>query len=211
MPMTLYDISPSITSQLAVFPGDTPAQREILLDMARGNNITLSTLRATVHLGAHIDGPNHYGRDAPGVDSIPLERFVGTCQVVHVPNTRGRRVSINDINIAITEPRVLLRTDSFPDPNHWNGDFAAIAPSLVDSLHEQGVVLVGIDTPSVDSSDSKSLEAHQRFLANDITILEGLVLTGVEPGIYELIALPLRLVGFDASPVRAVLRRNTPA
>lgn len=205
--MLLIDISPAITPALAVWPGDTPPSREIFLDIARGDNITLSTLHATVHLGSHVDGANHYGLNAPSVDAAPLERFIGTCQVLQSPNTRGRRVTIDDIKEKIVHPRVLIRTDSFPDPNRWNDDFSALEPSLVDFLHGHGVELIGIDTPSVDTADSKDLPAHQRCLAHNISILEGLVLGDVRPGIYDLIALPLKLVGFDASPVRAVLRK----
>jgi arylformamidase len=101
---------------------------------------------------------------------------------------------------------VLIATGTFPDPNDWNGDFAGLEPELVDSLHRLGVMTIGIDTPSVDLFESRDLPAHARFLANDMAILEGLVLKDVPEGEYDLIALPLKLVGFDASPVRAVLR-----
>src|SRR5207237_3037447 len=103
--------------------------------------------------------------------------------------------------------RVLLVTGTFPNPEKFNEDFAGLEPDLVDHLHSLGVRLIGIDTPSVDLFDSKDLPAHRRFLAHDMAILENLVLDGVAEGIYELIALPLNLEGFDASPVRAVLRR----
>jgi len=106
----------------------------------------------------------------------------------------------------VTTPRVLLRTASFPDPRKWNNDFASLSPELVDALHARGVVLIGIDTPSVDPFDSKTLEAHQAFGRHDMAVLEGVVLDEAEDGVYELIALPLRLRGADASPVRAVLR-----
>jgi arylformamidase len=102
--------------------------------------------------------------------------------------------------------RVLIHTGTFPNPRKWNNDFAALEPALVDALHSMGVITVGIDTPSVDLMESKDLPAHARFLANDMAILEGLVLNDVPESAYELIALPLPLVGFDASPVRAVLR-----
>jgi arylformamidase len=106
----------------------------------------------------------------------------------------------------ITEERVLLCTGTYPDPNRFQTDFAALAPELVDHLHNLGVRLVGIDTPSVDLFESKDLPAHRRLLAHDMAILEGLVLANVPPGRYELCALPLPLIGFDASPVRAILR-----
>lgn len=202
----LYDITPPISPRLCVWPGDTPPSREVLLDMHRGDNLTLSTLRATVHLGAHADAPRHYGRDAASIESRPLEFYLGRCQVMHVRVARGARVGVSDLRSQVNAPRVLLATGTFPDPESWNRDFAALEPALVDALHARGVRLIGIDTPSVDLMDSKDLPAHQRFLANDMAILEGLVLHEVPDGEYELIALPLPLAGFDASPVRAVLR-----
>ena len=204
----LYDISPPITPQLAVWPGDTPPSREVLLDLARGDSVTLSTLHATVHLGAHADAPSHYDRAAPAIGQRPLERYLGPCQVIRVPAPRASRIRPAELPGAIAAPRILLATGTAPDPARFNEDFAALSPELVDWLHGQGVVLIGIDTPSVDLFASKDLPAHQRCLAHDLAILEGLVLDQVPEGLYELIALPLRLEGFDASPVRAVLRAS---
>ncbi len=202
----IYDITPPISPDLKVWPGDTPPSREVLLDMKRGDNLTLSTLHATVHLGAHADAPSHYGRDAPSIEQRSLELYVGPCQVIHLDVKHGARIEPEDVPAIIQAQRLLLATGTFPDPRKWNEDFAALSPGLVDHLHEQGVKLIGIDTPSVDLFGSKDLPAHQRFLAHDMAILEGLMLKDVPQGMYELIALPLPLVGFDASPVRAVLR-----
>lgn len=209
----LYDLTPPISPDLKVWPGDTPPSREVLLDMKKGANVTLSTLRATVHLGAHADGPNHYGTNAPAIDQRSLDFYLGPCQVIRANVARGQRVSLQNLRLEISDlktqiqtPRVLIATGTFPDPSNWNSDFAAIEPSLIDDLHSVGVITIGIDTPSVDLQDSKDLTAHARFLVNDMAILEGLVLKDVPEGVYELIALPLKLVGFDASPVRAVLR-----
>jgi arylformamidase len=202
----LYDISPPISPQLAVWPGDTPPTREVLLELSRGDNVTLSTLHATVHLGAHADAPSHYGIRGTDIAARPLDRYLGPCEVMRVPVQRGQRVTRAMLTRPIHAPRVLLATGTFPDPAHFNQDFAALAPELIDALHDAQVILVGIDTPSVDLFASKDLPAHQRFLAHDMAILEGLVLANVPEGSYELIALPLSLVGFDASPVRAVLR-----
>jgi arylformamidase len=204
--MTLYDITPPITQYLRVWPGDTPPAREVLLDIRRGDEITLSTLRATVHLGAHADAPSHYGAGAPPIDARSLDYYLGPCQVIRVPVPRGSRVAPEAITVPIAAPRVLLDTGTHPDPELFPEDFAALAPELVAWLHRQGVRLVGIDTPSVDLFPSKELPAHKTFLRHDMAILEGLLLKDVPEGVYELIALPLRLVGFDASPVRAVLR-----
>jgi arylformamidase len=199
----IYDISPPITPLLAVFPGDTPPSRKVLLDMARGDPLTLSTWTSTVHVGAHADAPSHYGVDGRTIDEQPLDLYCGPCRVVHV----AAKLLTPEMFPAVDTERLLIATGSYPDPTAWNDDFAALSPELVDHLAKLGVRLVGVDTPSVDPADSKDLPAHHRFLANDMAIIEGLVLADVPAGNnYELIALPLRLTGFDASPVRAVLR-----
>lgn len=206
----LIDLTPPVTPQLGVWPGDTPPAREVLCDLERGDNITLSTLRGTVHLGAHADGPNHYGRGAEGIGERPLTPYVGPCHVIDAPVARGTRVQLADLRGSLAEirhPRVLLRTGTFPDANAWNEDFAGLSVELIEALAARGVRLIGLDTPSVDLFSSKDLPAHQAFLRHDVAILEGLVLAHVEPGDYELLAAPLKLMGFDASPVRAVLRR----
>jgi len=202
----IYDITPVISPTLRVWPGDTPPSREVLVDMKRGANLTLSTLRATVHLGAHADAPSHYGADAPCIEARSLDFYLGRCQVIRVAATRGERLSPGDLSSKVVAERILFATGTYPDPRNFNEDFAALSPDLLDKLHGQGVILVGIDTPSVDLFDSKDLPSHQACLRHDMAILEGIVLEGVPGGIYELIALPLKLEGFDASPVRAVLR-----
>ena len=206
--MRIHDISPTVSPALAVWPGDTPARREVLLDIARGDSLTLSTLHATVHLGAHADAPSHYGRDAATIERLSLERYVGPCQVLRPAAARGERLGVRALPPTLAAPRVLFATGTYPEPTLFNPDFAALAPELCAELHARGVMLVGIDTPSVDLFDSKDLPAHQACLRHDLAILEGLVLEGVPEGIYELIALPLKLEGFDASPVRAILRER---
>jgi arylformamidase len=202
----IYDISPPISERLAVWPGDTPPRREVLCDMRRGDNITLSTLHATVHLGAHADAPSHYSRDAATIERQSLDIYLGPCQVIRIVAPRRSRITPKMLRVPVTAERVLVATDTFPDPTQFNEDFAALTPELIETLHERGVRLVGIDTPSVDLFDSKDLPAHQACLRCEMAILEGLVLRDIPEGEYELIALPLNLVGFDASPVRAVLR-----
>jgi arylformamidase len=195
-----------ISPRLAVWPGDTSPSRAVLMDLARGDSVTLSTLHATVHLGAHADAPSHYDRYAAAMHERDLSFYLGPCQVMRVGVERGALVEPEDLTAPVTAPRVLLATGTYPDPEHWNDDFAALSPRLVEALHQRGVRLIGIDTPSVDLKDSKDLPSHQALLTHDMANLEGLVLSEVPEGIYELIALPLRLEGFDGSPVRAVLR-----
>ena len=205
----IYDITPPVTPSLAVWPGDTPPSREVLRDMDRGESLTLSTLRATVHLGAHADAPSHYGRDAPTIDQRPIERYLGPAQVIRVAADRGGTVSPERLGGPVRAERVLLATGTYPDVEAFHRDFAALTVDLVEFLHGHGVVLIGTDTPSVDRFASTDLPVHEACLRRDIAILEGLVLDAVPEGVYELIALPLRLVGFDASPVRAILRTTS--
>jgi arylformamidase len=202
----IIDISPVLAPAIAVWPGDTPMTREVLAELAHGANLTLSTLHGTVHLGAHTDSPGHTDVGGADIASQPLDAYIGRCQVVGVDVAPGARIRVADLRAEITEPRVLLRTGTFPDPQRWNTDFAALSVELVTHLAARRVRLVGIDTPSVDPFSSKDLPAHAACVAHDIRVLEGVVLGHVLDGVYELVALPLRLEGFDASPVRAILR-----
>jgi arylformamidase len=222
----VYDISPPITEKISVWPGDTQPSRETLMQIACGDAVTLSTLRSTVHLGAHADGPSHYSKDAPAIAERSLDYYIGPCQVIRVNVTPATRISTRMFSDAVQRspaavgtdltsraentihlpPRILFATGTFPNPEKWNSDFAALSVELIDFLHERAVVTVGIDTPSVDLFESKDLPVHRAILTHDMAILEGLILKDVPEGMYELIALPLRLVGFDASPVRAILR-----
>ncbi len=205
--MNYWDISPLISPRLAVWPGDTPLSREILVDISKGENIDLSTLRATVHIGAHTDAPHHYHRDGVGIHAVDIETYIGPCFVHTVENKPMIMPSDCSIPLASGAKRILFRTNSFPNPDVFNQDFAAFHPDAIAAMGQAGVVLVGIDTPSVDPFSSKDLRSHQNLFKYKMANLEGIVLTNAADGHYELIALPLRLEGFDASPVRAILRR----
>lgn len=215
---TLLDISPAMTPAIQVWPGDTPFTREVLLEREKGASVTLSTIRTTLHLGSHADGSNHYATRAEGgvgVGEMPLERYIGPCHVLRASiagSGHERRIEPSDVEGlgGVRHPRVLLRTGTFPDPSRWNTDFAGLSVALVDALAAKGVTTIGVDTPSVDTQESKDLPAHRAIFRHGIAILEGLSLAHVEPGEYELFAQPLKLMGCDASPVRAVLRPLTP-
>ena len=212
MKQKIFDITPTVSPALCVWPGDTPCSREVLCEITKGATVTLSTLRATVHLGAHADGPNHYDARGRDIASQDLSHYLGPCVVWDVDVRRGARVGVGDVAGGpraidnLGAPRVLFKTGTFPDARNWNSDFAGLSVALIDALAERGVRTIGIDTPSVDLQDSKDLPAHAAMFRHDIAILEGLALAHVPAGDYELIALPLKLEGFDASPVRAVLR-----
>lgn len=204
--MKIIDISPIVSHQLAVWPGDTPYQREVLMDTDRGDHLGLSKITTTLHLGAHTDAPNHYASQTTGIGERSLYYYYGSCQVISVEVAPGERILPKHLGRKeIVAPRVLFKTLSFPNPHQWNEDFCSLSPELVQYLAQKHVLLVGIDTPSVDPFSCKQLLAHKAIHQQNMSILEGVVLTDVEEGVYTLSALPLRLQGADASPVRAVL------
>jgi arylformamidase len=175
------------------------------MDFARGNHLSLSSVESTLHLGAHADAPSHYHKDGVSIDQCPLETYFGPCQVIDVSNIQGELTPEKLGAVDILAPRVLFKTNSVINTDVWQDDFGYLAPELIDWLATKQIKLIGIDTPSMDHSQSKSLECHQAFFRNQISILEGLVLQNVSPGVYVLIALPLKIQGAEASPVRAVL------
>lgn len=211
---TLYDVSPPIRPGIPVWPGDTAYRAELSWSIARGDTVNVSALTTTPHLGAHADAPFHVRPDGAGVAALPLEPFLGPCRVVQVPPEplilpehlveNGRGIDLAD------PPRLLLKTGSTPSPAggspRFPEAFSALSPQLARALGAAGALLVGIDTPSVDPFDSEDLLAHHALVEGGVVNLEGLLLDHVPPGLYELVALPLRLEGLDASPVRAVLR-----
>jgi arylformamidase len=202
----VHDISPLISSRTAVFPGDTRFSSRRLLSFSAGHHLELSSIETTVHLGAHADAPIHYHRDGIGIDRRDPLRYVGSAQVITVPEARGRRIVPSDLaGVRVEAPRVLFRTGTFPDTDHWNDDFASLSAELVEWLFERGVRLVGIDTPSIDPAEDKILETHQAVYRRDFAVLEGLILEEVPDGLYTLLAQPLKIEGADASPVRALL------
>jgi arylformamidase len=204
----LIDISPLISERIGVWPGDVPFSRPITCRLEEGDSVGLSSMQTTLHVGAHTDAPNHYRQGREGISDRSLERYYGPCQVIGVQIPRGERIRPEHVSDAIQSPRVLFHTESFPDPDDFNADFNSLSPELVAWLHDQGVGLVGIDTPSIDPFESKALESHNAIADRDMAVLEGIVLTNVAPGLYTLIALPLKLEGADASPVRAVLLQD---
>lgn len=200
--MKIRDISPRLHPGLEVFPGDAPFRRQEQVD---ADGVCVSTLSGTAHLGAHLDAPGHVLPGAPRLDALPLDRFIGPCQVLHLSLAARARAGAGCLaGRSLRARRVLIRTDSIPDPAGWMGACSGLSADLIVALAEQGVELVGIDTPSVDPFGAP-LEAHRAAAARGIVLLEGLALAEVPEGCYTLLALPLAIQGAEASPVRAVL------
>lgn len=203
--MRIHDLSPPLTPRLAVWPGDVAFSRRVALSISEGANLDLSSITTTLHAGAHADAPSHYAQDGVGIGAVDLSPYVGPAQVIRVELPIGARLLPEHVSTAISAPRVLFRTGSYPDPERFTEDFNSLSPELVHWLSARGVVLVGLDTPSVDPFASKALESHQALAATGMRNLEGLILDGVAEGSYTLVALPLNIPGADASPVRAIL------
>jgi arylformamidase len=202
----LYDLSPTIRPDSPVWPGDTPFTSHLAWSMAAGAAVNVSAFTTTPHLGTHVDAPFHTEARGETVADLPLAPFLGPCRVVRVPAVpliEPRHVDPRELG---QPPRVLFKTGSVRDRRAFPERFSALSPDLAALLGELGAVLVGVDTPSVDPFDSKTLNAHHALARAGVAILEGLVLDGVPEGLYELVALPLKIAGLDASPVRAVLK-----
>ena len=208
--MELIDISEPISPETAVFPGDTPYSNEQVMRIADGGSCNVSTMRMSVHCATHTDAPLHFENEGRDMASVDLAPYCGPCRVIAVDGEGDPRLVPPS---ALTEPalrgaeRVLFKTSAEHDHTTFDPRFCALGPAAAEALAAAGVVLVGIDTPSMDHATSKELAAHHVLYRAGIAILENLDLSQVDPGDYELIALPLRIVGADSSPVRAVLRR----
>lgn len=198
----LIDLSPPLSARLAVWPGDVPFSRDVT---SHADGTTFSSISTTLHLGSHADAPLHMVTGARPIDAIPLETWVGPCQVVEARVASRGRVRLEDLAEPPAAPRLLVKTGTYPDRERFSKDFAGLDASLAAELAARGVVLVGIDTPSVDPYEDGAFEAHRALVRSGVAWLEGLVLAHVLPGHYDLVALPLRIEGGDGSPVRAVL------
>lgn len=201
----MTDITRRICEGHPVWPGDTPYCLEFTWKMAEGSSVNVGKLSTTTHLGTHLDAPYHYVENGGKLEAVPLSTLVGPCRVV---DAQGKAVLDEDFvrGLGNLPERVLFYSGQPNDWKHFPEEFMHISPAAVGVLAGMGVKLFGTDAPSVDPLDSKDLPSHKAFARAGIYIVEGLALTNVEPGDYELIALPLRLEGADASPVRAILR-----
>ena len=205
--MQLWDISPPVREGAPVFPGDTPYRQEWAARIAPGCPVNVATLTLSPHVGAHADAPLHYDPQGTPVGALDLSPYLGRCRVIHAI-ARGPLVTWEHLAHAVRglPPRVLVRTYERAPVDRWDPQLAAYAPDTIERLADAGVQLVGIDTASIDPAQSKTLDSHQVIRRRGLRVLENLVLDDVPEGDYELIALPLKLVTADASPVRAVLR-----
>ncbi len=204
---TLWDISPPVHAGAPVFPGDTAYAQQWVANIGPGCPVNVSAITLSPHVGAHADAPLHYDPHGLPIGAVPLDTFIGPCRVIHAIGL-GALVQPDHIAHAMADlpPRVLVRTYARMPQTAFDNHLPAFAPETVEMLADRGVVLIGIDSASIDPASSKTLDSHQVIRRRGLRVLENLLLDDVPEGDYELIALPLKLTTADASPVRAVLR-----
>lgn len=201
----IIDITCTLSPRLAVWPGDVAFSRERQTRVENDHFTDLSSMRTTLHVGTHADAPAHIVKGGETIEDLDLSPYMGPCEVIEVRLPPRERIRPEHLEGRVRAPRVLFKTGSYPDPERFTEDFNAFSPELIDWLREQGCVLAGLDTPSVDPFDSERLESHRALVRSGLRCLEGLHLKEVLPGLYSLVALPLKIEGGDGSPVRAVL------
>ena len=203
----LWDISPPVHAGAPVFPGDTPYRQRWAATIGGDCPVNVSAIEMSPHVGAHADAPLHYDPAGAAIGTLELAPYIGRCRVIHAIGC-GPLIEWRHVEHALHDlpPRVLVRTYQHAPLDRFDDALSAYAADTIERLAARGVRLVGIDTASIAPAASKALPSHQAVRRLGLRVLENLVLDDVPEGDYELIALPLKLVHADASPVRAILR-----
>ena len=203
---SLIDISPTLHNDSPIWPGDTQLELFWAYRMDRGFSCNVGGLKMSLHTGAHVDAPFHFQEGGKPIDELPLDTFVGPAFVVDVHTSEAiQPEQLTRLPNPLPD-RILLKTGS-SQSGTFDSHFAYLSDEAAELIAKSGCKLLGTDTPSVDKSDSKQLTVHNELANSGVVIMEGLELEHVDEGWYELTALPLKLKGMDASPVRAILRR----
>ena len=211
--MKIFDISRPLFNGLAPWPGDTAFDFALKWKMAEGATVNVGAMTMGVHNGSHADAPFHFDEGAAAIDRMPLETYFGKAVVVDLTSRfqegEMREITIADIGAAAeSASRILLKTGVWKDPKIFPAQIPVIAPDVPKWLQDRKVKLLGLDVPSVDPIEAKVLVNHHALAAANIAIVESLDLSEVEAGTYHFSALPLRITGGDAAPVRAILWRE---
>lgn len=210
----LYDISVTVNRDTPEWPGDTAFSSVWKASMSSGSSVNVSAMTSSPHVGTHADAPLHVRDGWPGSHELPLDAFFGPCVVVDASQatgeiTLGALTALAQENLAelLTDaPRLLLKTGNAIATGSFPEDWPTLSEECARALLGYGVRLLGVDCPSVDSRDSKDLPVHHMLFSGNACLLENLDLRRVPAGRYELLAFPLKLMGMDAAPARAVLR-----
>lgn len=206
--MRIHDISVVISTDMPVYPGDPPVSISPFLSISKGDKVNVSALALGSHTGTHLDAPRHFFENGRGMSELELELLAGRATVLQLDVAQEiRREHLEGADLRGTE-RLLLGTanSALWREAGFQEDYIYLTEDTARHLVELGVKLVGLDYLSVEKFGSSEAPVHRALLQNDVVILEGLNLTGIEPGEYELICLPLRLNCEDGAPARAILR-----
>ena len=204
----IYDITRTITPSIAVWPGDTNYHVEPQLQLSEGVSVNLTTLTLSAHTGTHADAWFHYEENGKHPAQMPLDSYIGKA-LVHCVQKRNGTLTPDDFeNLGLDEVDAVLVHSHVSDleDTQWAEEFPYLSVELIEWLAQYNIQLVGLDSPSVDAFDSTELPCHHALYAHKMVNLETLFLRDVPDGIYELIALPLKLDLACGSPVRAILR-----
>jgi arylformamidase len=211
----IWDISRPLTKDLAPWPGDTPFRYELTWRLNQTCSVNVGALSMSAHNGTHADAPFHFDGKGAAIDSVPLANYIGAAVVIDLAGKFSRTqpsIAIADLEHAhpqIAETRrVLLKTNCFLDPTRFPDWAPVLKPEAIAWLSDLHIVLLGVDVPSVDPIEAKVLANHRLLAAAKIAIIESLDLSAIEAGLYQFAALPLKIAGGDAAPVRALLWRE---
>jgi arylformamidase len=215
--MKIWDISRTLSDDLAEWPGDEPFHFRLTKTMAEGQSINLGAIGMSVHNGTHADAQFHFDTNGESIEKAPLEIYLGRAAVVDLTEAFARSKQKHLITVEDLQPyaeeiaessRLLVKTGRWSDSTVFPNQIPVIGADVPSWLQKSGVRLIGLDLPSVDEIDSKSLQNHNALAAAGIAIVESLDLTRVGSGIYNFAALPLKIAGADGGPMRAVLWRD---
>ena len=208
--MKLIDVTVPLDPGLPTYPNNTPFSLEPVKRIARGDSSNVSTLHMSAHTGTHVDAPRHFYDEGAGTEALPLEMLIGRARVIEVRSRSGIAAEdFGDIDLS-EDVRLLIKTHnsrlwSSPD---FHTDYVGVTESGAKHLVDRGIKVLGVDYLSVEQFRKPGAPAHHVLLGAGTIVIEGLNLIDVEPGIYELLCLPLRIVGADGAPARVVLRRT---
>jgi arylformamidase len=208
--MRLIDVSVPLDAQLPTYPHNTPFSLEPIKRIARGDSSNVSTLHMSAHTGTHVDAPRHFFDQGAGTESLALELLLGRARVIEIDSRAG--IAAEDLApLDLSDDiRVLIKTHNsrlWGSPE-FHQDYVGVTESGAKYLVEHGIKLVGVDYLSVEKFHNPGAPAHHVLLGAGTIVIEGLNLHDVEPGVYEMFCLPLRVVGSDGAPARVVLRRS---
>jgi arylformamidase len=215
--MKIWDISRTLSNDLAEWPGDEPYQFRSTQEKAKGASVNLGAISMSVHNGTHADARFHFDTNGETIEKAPLEIYLGRAAVVDLAqaflNAKEKHlITIEDLRPSAEQiaaaSRLLVKTGRWSDSSVFPDKIPVIAADVPAWLQKNGVRLLGVDLPSVDEIDSKSLQNHHALARAGIAIIESLDLSDVAPGIYQLAALPLKIAGADGAPMRAILWRD---